>query len=77
MPGDDLTFLRRTFELASLSRQRGEWPFGAIVVLRGKVIAESGDSCVANVDVTAHAETLAIRLACQNLGTLDLSDATL
>ena len=77
MDSHDFGFLRRTFEFATLSRQKGEWPFGALVVLNGKIVAESCDSCIDNVDVTSHAETLAIRLACQNLRTLDLSNATL
>lgn len=46
----------------------GEVPVGAVVVLDGRVIAKTGNRTRSLNDPTAHAETLAIRMACENLG---------
>jgi guanine deaminase len=48
-------------------------PFGAVVVKDGKVIAKSANKVTSTNDPTAHAEVSAIRLACTELGTFDLS----
>ena len=59
----------------SLSKMRGNCggPFGAVVVQKGKIIGR-GWNCVTSAnDPTAHAEVVAIRLACQALGTFDLT----
>jgi len=48
-------------------------PFGAVVVRDGQVIARGHNQVVAHADPTAHAEVQAIRAACRELGTFDLS----
>jgi len=47
-------------------------PFGAVVVKDGKVIAAAANSVTATNDPTAHAEVMAIRKACQVLGSFQL-----
>ena len=44
-------------------------PFGAVVVKDGKVIATGANQVTSTNDPTAHAEVVAIRNACQALGT--------
>ena len=56
---------------------RSGGPFGAVIVLEGKVVAASGNSVIRDHDPTAHAEVNAIRQACRALGTHDLSGAVL
>lgn len=48
-------------------------PFGATIVKDGQVIAVACNHVLSEQDPTAHAEMMAIRLACKNLGTYDLT----
>lgn len=65
--------MRRAIELASEGVQQGlGGPFGAVVVKDGQIIAE-GQNCVSSsTDPTAHAEVVAIRRACQEVGSFHL-----
>ncbi len=47
-------------------------PFGAVIVKDGKIIAEGWNQVTSSNDPTAHAEVVAIRRACQALGSFDL-----
>jgi tRNA(Arg) A34 adenosine deaminase TadA len=51
-------------------------PFGAVVVMEGRVIAEGWNQVTSTNDPTAHAEVVAIRRACTALGRFDLRGAT-
>ena len=57
--------------------ERGEVPIGAAVVLDSKVIATTGNRTRELNDITAHAEIVAIRLACEELGQERLAGADL
>lgn len=52
-------------------------PFGAVVVRDGRVVGQGSNHVLAWHDPTAHAEVTAIRDACRNLGTHDLSGCEL
>lgn len=49
-------------------------PFGACVVKNGKIIGKGSNHVLTNNDPTAHAEIMAIRDACKNIKSYDLSD---
>ena len=49
-------------------------PFGAVIVKDGKIIAKASNRVVINNDPTAHAEIVAIREACNKLGTFQLDE---
>ncbi len=70
-------FLRQAIDLASENVAKGGGPFGALIVKGRDVVATSGNRVTANLDPTAHAEVMAIRLACQQLGDFQLTDCTL
>ncbi len=48
-------------------------PFGAVIVKDGIIVGRGDNHVLINHDPTAHAEVMAIRDACKNLGTHDLS----
>src|SRR6266849_1948876 len=68
-------FMARAIQLAVENVRSGQGgPFGAVVVKDGSIIAEGANQVTATNDPTAHAEVLAIRIACAKLGAFDLPD---
>ena len=66
---DDKHFLKSAIEQARKSIDQGGFPAGAIIVKDGKIIAEGISVGFSLHDPTSHAETAAIRAACQKLRT--------
>ncbi|MCF6305248.1 MAG: nucleoside deaminase [Rhodobacteraceae bacterium] len=62
---------------ARLAAERGEVPVGAVIVLDGLVLASAGNRTRELLDPSAHAEVLAIRAACQAVGSERLVGADL
>lgn len=56
---------------------RSAFPFGAVIVRDGKVIATAGNTVWKDQDPTAHAEVNAIREACRVAGSIELPGAIL
>ena len=71
MTSDEL--MRKAIELAEENVDNGGGPFGAVIARDGKIVATGVNRVTANHDPTAHAEVSAIRAACKELGTFDLS----
>lgn len=65
------------FAEARLAAERGEVPVGAVVVREGAVLATAGNRTIADHDPTAHAEVLALRLACRAVSSERLIGADL
>lgn len=60
----DGRYLRQAIALADKARERGNRPFGALIVAaNGRVLAEASNANGESGDCTAHAELSAIRLA--------------
>ena len=69
-------FMARAIDIAgSAADEAGALPYGAVVVLEGKIVGEGLNRAVALHDPTSHGEVEAIRDACKRLGTTDLSGA--
>jgi tRNA(adenine34) deaminase len=62
---------------ARAASERGEVPVGAVIVRGGEVLASAGNRTLELKDPTAHAETLAIRLACEAIQSERLIDCDL
>lgn len=74
---NDERFMRNAIEKAREGLTRGQTPFGAVIVNNDKAIVSSHNLVWQNSDITAHAEIVAIRAACQSLNTIDLSGSTI
>jgi len=69
--------MRLALAEAQLAIPHGDVPVGALVLVDGEVIASRHNERELSGDPTAHAEVLAMRDACERLGTWRLDNATL
>lgn len=78
-PGDPATaeHLAHAIALAAENVHNAGGPFGAVVVTADGRVFEGVNRVTADLDPSAHAEVSAIRNACTQLGTFDLSGAAL
>ncbi len=64
MNANDLRFLHLAIEVARRARERGNHPFGAVLVgPNGELLLEAENTVVTERDATGHAETNLVRLA--------------
>ena len=70
-------FFSLAFAEAEAAAARGEVPVGAVIVRDGVVLAAAGNRTEELCDPTAHAETLAIRAACAEVGAPRLPECDL
>jgi tRNA(Arg) A34 adenosine deaminase TadA len=70
--------MKRAIEISAEALMKpGTQPFGAVVVKDGKIVGEGLNHSNINFDPTSHGEVEAVRDACRNLKTLDLSGCEL
>jgi guanine deaminase len=66
-------FMMEAISLSKKAIENNEGgPFGCVVVKNDKIIGRGNNKVIAENDPTAHAEVMAIRDACKNLGTFQL-----
>lgn len=70
-------FMQAALEEAKAAGLRGEVPIGAVVVMDGEIVGQGGNRTREGLDITAHAEIVAIRAASQTLGQERLTGADL
>lgn len=71
-------FMQEAIALSIEKMEAGEGgPFGAVVVKDGGVVGRGWNRVTSSNDPTAHAEVMAIRDACETLGTFELSGCEL
>lgn len=67
-------FLERAIALAREGMQGGQGgPFGCVIVQGDRIIGEGNNKVTSSNDPTAHAEVVAIRAACEKLGSYQLT----
>ena len=68
-------FMQKAVELSLENMRAGKgWPFWAVVVKDWKIVWQWANHVTSENDPTAHAEIVAIRDACKNLGSFQLDD---
>lgn len=77
MTDDDQKFMARAIELARQGiDDNAGGPFGCVVVKDGQIVGEGNNRVTSTNDPTAHAEVVAIRDACERLGSFQLEGCT-
>jgi guanine deaminase len=66
--------MARAIELSIQNVGLGGGPFGTVIVKNRRIIAEGTNRVTVTNDPTAHAEIVAIREACRQLGAFDLKE---
>ena len=75
---EDQKFMLKAIEYAQKGMDTNQGgPFGAIVVKDGKIVGKGNNKVTSTNDPTAHAEVVAIRDACKNLGAFQLDDCVI
>lgn len=68
-------FMREAIRLGKAGMEAGQGgPFGCVVVRDGRIIGRGNNRVIVDNDPTAHAEIIAIREACRELGDFQLED---
>ncbi|MGB1251942.1 MAG: deaminase [Candidatus Promineifilaceae bacterium] len=70
-------FIREAYKLAQQAVDRGDEPFGALLVWRGEIALRADNTTVTERDATNHAETNLVRLANKKFDKAFLGECTL
>lgn len=74
----DEKWMWRAIGLAREAEKIGEVPVGAVIIdAEGKILAAASNRTIKNIDPTAHAEILALRIAATRLGNYRLEGTTI
>ncbi len=78
MDQNEHVFLERALELARQGVEENKGgPFGCVITLEEAILAEACNMVTSTNDPTAHAEIVAIRKACEVIGSYELKGCTL
>ena len=74
---NDEQFIKAAIDEAKMAKAAGEWPFGAVIVRNGEMIARAGCTETGTKNILGHAELQAINAACFAIGSNNLSDCAI
>ncbi|WP_150308270.1 nucleoside deaminase [Planctomonas psychrotolerans] len=77
LPIDDEGWLAMAVDLAVANVAAGGGPFGAVIARQGELVATGQNRVTRDNDPTAHGEVVAIRAACNALGSFSLAGCVL
>jgi len=70
-------YIKRTYQLAQSAQEKGNHPFGALLVMDNKVVFTAENTVMTNNDVTRHAELNLVSKVTQELDPESLSHGVL
>ena len=70
-------YIKRTYQLAKSAQEKGNHPFGALLVIDNRVVSTAENSVITDNDITRHAELNLVSKATQELDPESLSQAIL
>ncbi len=73
----DKAMMTRCIELSRIAAVEGEYPFGAVIALKGQIVAEAINDTIRDSDVSRHAEVIALSQARKALSRQELARASL
>jgi tRNA(adenine34) deaminase len=73
----DEAMMRRCFALGLKSVEQGEYPYGCVIARNGEILTEATNRVAHDLDITRHAEIVAISAAQKALGSTSLDGCTL
>jgi tRNA(Arg) A34 adenosine deaminase TadA len=73
----DRVFMQKAYDAAADAVKKGSAPFGAVLVIDGKVVAEAGNDVAGSHDPTRHAELALISTYAPKISREDFRRATL
>jgi tRNA(adenine34) deaminase len=73
----DTAFMAEALAEAQVAADAGEVPIGAIAVLGGEIVGRGQNRVLRDIDPTAHAEIVAMRLAARAIGNYRLVECEL
>ena len=73
MASDHIQFMSLAIDEARQAAQKGDYAVGTVIVQQGQVVARGANLVNTTRDLTDHAEVVAIRRACRELGLLDFT----
>src|SRR5215207_6010863 len=77
MQNDHESFLREAIALSQAAMERGNEPFGSVLVKDGEVVLRAENSVFTGHDMTNHAEMNLVKLAAQHYDAAFMADCTL
>jgi tRNA(Arg) A34 adenosine deaminase TadA len=73
----DEDFMRRAIEQSAEAAQRGEYPYGAVIVIRGRVVLSAYNTTNSTKDLALHAEMTVLRSLLRDFRQQEIQEATL
>ncbi len=72
-----IEYMQEAYSQALIAYESNEVPVGAVIVLNDEIIAKGYNTKVRDIDISAHAEIQALKVAARKLGRTNLHDCNI